>query len=413
MGKKEILETIIKLSADTDNKDKSLKLLRDLLMQDTNGGLLYKYRRFDKEDNNLSIIKNQTMRCSRPQDFNDPFDCRIGVDLQSIIDVMCGREVQSLQSLFDEYVLVVKGEKSLNDYDSSDRIAIEALLSNDTYNSLINNKSKVSDDEVTKCIREHPEIIRAIMEPLLEISGVKEKLPLTAAQVEGVTKKIINKEIVSLSDKQIGLTDFLKANGIKSDVDQISMAKMWAEGLNDPKLSKSAEQIDVFLKNLEEQIQEKLNETFYVGCLAADYKNRLMWSHYADEHRGFCIEFDFSRVSDDCLPMPVIYSDERVKIPWAPTNDPSKEQIQFITESFMKALLTKDSVWKYEHEWRMLIRAGQDRFVNMPPVSCVYIGALCSEENKQKLITIAEDRGIPLKQMVLDRGEYELHAVTI
>ena len=41
----------------------------------------------------------------------------------------------------------------------------------------------------------------------------------------------------------------------------------------------------------------------------------------------------------------------------------------------------------------------------------MYIGAQCSDENKQKLIAIAQEKGITIKQMVLDRGEYELHAV--
>lgn len=49
----------------------------------------------------------------------------------------------------------------------------------------------------------------------------------------------------------------------------------------------------------------------------------------------------------------------------------------------------------------------------MPPVSCIYIGALCNEENKAKLIEIAKDLDVPIKQMVVDRGEYKLHAQPI
>ena len=41
----------------------------------------------------------------------------------------------------------------------------------------------------------------------------------------------------------------------------------------------------------------------------------------------------------------------------------------------------------------------------------MYIGAQCSDDNIQKLMAVAQEKGIPIKQMVLDRGEYELHAV--
>ena len=409
--KTKIVEQIIELSADPENKGKSFKLLRNLLMAETNDGKLYKYRSFDKKGYNLAIIENQTIYCSRPCDFNDPFDCKIGIDLESITDAMCGAELKSMQTLFDHYVEVVKGEEALNQYDDSERKAIESLLENEVYNSLQNNKSLVSEEEITEYIQKNPSVILSVMKPLLDNTGLKERFPLIDAEMEGLYQKLINKEIIAISDKPVGLTDFLKASGVDADVDQITMAKLWAKGMNDPKLEQSAEQIDVLLKSMEEQIQAKMNDTFCIGSLASDYKNRLMWSHYADEHRGFCIEFDFSKGPEDCLPLPVVYSEKRVKMPWVPSQNPSKEQVRFMTESFMKALVTKDIVWEYEHEWRMLIGAGDDKFVNMPPISCIYIGALCSDENKQKLRAIAQEKGIPLKQMVLDRGEYELHVI--
>ena len=102
-----------------------------------------------------------------------------------------------------------------------------------------------------------------------------------------------------------------------------------------------ASQIDVLLSDLEKQYQSMMNEAFYIGSLAADYNNRLMWSHYANEHKGFCIEFDFSKGPDDLLPLPVIYSSKRIKMPIVPTKNPSQEQIRFMDSVFIKALLTQ------------------------------------------------------------------------
>ena len=411
--KADVLDRIINLSVDPGNSEESLALLRDLLFEDTNGGKLYKYRTFDDKGRNLSIIENQTIYCSKPSDFNDPFDCKIGVDLESIINAMCGKEIESLQDIMDKYILVVKGERTIEEYDYPESEAIKCLLDNETYNSLIKNNSLKSDDDISEFIRSNPRIIMDVMDPLLRISGIKEKYPLLDAQMEGLSRKALRNEAISSNLDMRGLTDVLKAQGINADVDQIGMAKLWAETLNDPKLVMDASQIDVLLSDLEKQYQSMMNEAFYIGSLAADYNNRLMWSHYANEHKGFCIEFDFSKGPDDLLPLPVIYSSKRIKMPIVPTKNPSQEQIRFMDSVFIKALLNKDSVWEYEREWRMIILTGKDRFVNMPPISCIYIGAQCSEENKAKIKSLAAQKDIPLKQMVLDRGEYELHAEII
>ena len=51
-----------------------------------------------------------------------------------------------------------------------------------------------------------------------------------------------------------------------------------------------------------------------------------------------------------------------------------------------------------------------DPNVKMPKPSCVYIGSMCNEENRQRLCTIANSLSRPVKQMNIDRGEYALHA---
>jgi hypothetical protein len=48
-----------------------------------------------------------------------------------------------------------------------------------------------------------------------------------------------------------------------------------------------------------------------VCCFTTDNRNPLMWSHYADGHKGFCLEFDTQKcklLSEKLFP--VTYSDE-------------------------------------------------------------------------------------------------------
>jgi hypothetical protein len=83
-----------------------------------------------------------------------------------------------------------------------------------------------------------------------------------------------------------------------------------------------------------------------VYCLSSDPLNILMWSHYADYHRGICIGFDgneanpfFGRAQQ------VIYS----------LNYPVVNVIKGTPEkNAEKIFLTKSDQWKYEKEWRII-----------------------------------------------------------
>lgn len=52
----------------------------------------------------------------------------------------------------------------------------------------------------------------------------------------------------------------------------------------------------------------------------------------------------------------------------------------------------------------------EDSEFKMPRVSCIYLGASIEKENRDKVIAIAKERNIPVKQMKVDRGAYDLHA---
>jgi DUF2971 family protein len=91
----------------------------------------------------------------------------------------------------------------------------------------------------------------------------------------------------------------------------------------------------------------------HVGILSLAEKpdSLLMWSHYADSHRGFVFEFDtshafFSRFGSDRLKK-VRYSQQR----------PIFESPQVLQNmnAIETILLTKSIEWEYEQEWRMLV----------------------------------------------------------
>src|SRR3954468_18740960 len=84
-----------------------------------------------------------------------------------------------------------------------------------------------------------------------------------------------------------------------------------------------------------------------VCALSEECRDLLMWGHYADRHRGFCIRFEFGK------------DPELSKLLYPVDYEPTFPEIKERDESLEKALsstLTKSEKWSYEREWRIVGR---------------------------------------------------------
>lgn len=97
-----------------------------------------------------------------------------------------------------------------------------------------------------------------------------------------------------------------------------------------------------------------LEESLRVVCFsAADTGAKeeiLMWSHYANDHKGVRIGFEVPDAVFQRDFREIIYDDERVALDM--TLDPESPESQ---EAFKLALRTKSRSWSYEKEFRMLV----------------------------------------------------------
>lgn len=100
-----------------------------------------------------------------------------------------------------------------------------------------------------------------------------------------------------------------------------------------------------FVENLEREKVDMLSE-IGIYSLSRVPDDILMWSHYANCHRGFCLKF-FDDPKDRFIArrQEIFYSDEY------PIVNPIKDNDLV---RFTKALLTKAKHWEYEKEWRIL-----------------------------------------------------------
>lgn len=84
-------------------------------------------------------------------------------------------------------------------------------------------------------------------------------------------------------------------------------------------------------------------------CFSKKYMNPVLWSHYADKHRGICLAFEVP----DHLLSEVTYAQERLEIDFElEAKNPSGVSHQTV----QKLLTTKFADWQYENEVRMFVR---------------------------------------------------------
>src|SRR5262249_39812283 len=77
--------------------------------------------------------------------------------------------------------------------------------------------------------------------------------------------------------------------------------------------------------------------------LAGNCTNILLWSHYADSHRGLCIEFDTSV--------------EHFGVAYKVKYERDYPVLDLHSGLELAALLYKSDVWQYEEEYRMISHA--------------------------------------------------------
>lgn len=94
-------------------------------------------------------------------------------------------------------------------------------------------------------------------------------------------------------------------------------------------------------------LKDEMNRTVGLLCFSKAWNNPVLWSHYADKHRGLCLGFD---IPDDWA-VEVSYTGAMLKAELEHSLPSDK------SSSFgHKLLTTKFSHWRYEKEVRTIVR---------------------------------------------------------
>lgn len=163
--------------------------------------------------------------------------------------------------------------------------------------------------------------------------------------------------------------------------------------------------IDEGLSNGRKLIPETIEQsrqimrTCKILCLTTSAINALMWSHYAEGHKGIVLEFSALNDSPYTLAQPVNYLDS---IP-ALYDEETLSDVLAGTASIdvRKALdamvYTKAKEWAYENEWRVFTGDGRDKeapYEDVPfghkELTAIIFGAKMPEPNRIEFAAMAK-----------------------
>lgn len=178
---------------------------------------------------------------------------------------------------------------------------------------------------------------------------------------------------------------------------------------------------------------DRLRENTWICSLSKIKDSLLMWSHYANKHKGVCVELNMTHV--------IKYLDGRYGT--VVNNVGIEVQYKDIVQKpdYFKnfqnyheyQISTKGKDWEYEQEWRLYIINPSPMYMALPykpkkgvfedwkktrvyPVlggecfEAIYLGAMMSDEDKQSVIHLAKklNKNIKIYQMTANPDAFKL-----
>lgn len=145
-----------------------------------------------------------------------------------------------------------------------------------------------------------------------------------------------------------------------------------------------------------------------IACFCEEKDNILLWAHYANCNKGFCIEYSVSDLLPNfqCFLLPVVYQESFPVLPninELDTLSPYRVAVERIS--------TKSKIWSYEKEWRVIrkLEITDNHCVNFPKPIAIYLGTNASKILENRLLELCVAKRISLYKMKPDEYSYSLN----
>ncbi len=141
----------------------------------------------------------------------------------------------------------------------------------------------------------------------------------------------------------------------------------------------------------------KSRDSLRICCFSEDPSSILMWSHYTEDHKGLCLEYDLTAwMSTPAFRIlhPVHYTDTRFDA--TEHLNPGYETNPYLSTA---AACNKAKDWAYEREWRIVVPAG---ILNAKPsmklggLARIIVGTKADPDMEARLRSIPSIQHVPI-----------------
>jgi hypothetical protein len=162
-------------------------------------------------------------------------------------------------------------------------------------------------------------------------------------------------------------------------------------------MRRGRDELSQYFEAVLKDLNDYLDTSVGIFCLTEKRDDILMWEHYADSHKGVCLQFSagslpFSEAS------PVRY---QVDFPTGSIIATERDRLQEI------ATHTKAWPWRYEAEWRLVRNARGVRTFDSTALTGVILGALVPSDLRGIVTGWVKNHLTPIKLFEATLGKHE------
>ena len=227
-----------------------------------------------------------------------------------------------------------------------------------------------------------------------------------------------------------------RGGALDRDLRSLSESYLWAasiESLNDPceamfenNIPNEFNLMMSFLKKLTPALDNNAGKELFkqieifaatknnigIFSLSKTFSHPLLWAHYADSHRGFCIEYELDTIQQKLnnfgkhYHIEVNYSNSPRALTFNHLTNIINKQSEFLQTMFGN----KPSDWDYEKEIRLITDQFGVHYHDYRAVRSIYFGSRMPTEDKHRIMETLKGRKIKYYQMHIPNNSYKLEA---
>ena len=163
----------------------------------------------------------------------------------------------------------------------------------------------------------------------------------------------------------------------------------------------------------------------HILSLTNSYRKKLMWSHYADSHKGVCLTVRVPRnlVYPVCYSTKRIYEDSNIDSIISLSQKSIKKNVNnnfLLLNKHKKIAHIKDKKWSYEKEYRVVFDKDDEdglifedgKWYMSVKAKNIYLGVNFDkndEKVKKNIIEACKRNNITIKKMTLSKKDYSIN----